>query len=209
MHISEGVLSAPVLLTGGALAAAGVAIGLKKIKDDQIALCGLLSAAFFVGSLIHVPAGPASAHLLLTGLLGVALGWAAFPAIFVALLLQALLFQYGGLTTLGVNTFCMGLAAVLSWLAFRLVYGLWPTMAGLKVAAFCGGFLGAAFGSILAALALIFTDEGFFAAAGILLAAHLPVMLIEGLITMFATWFVARVSPDALSLPHPVNQRSL
>ena len=53
-----------------------------------------------------------SAHLILNGLLGVVLGWAAFPVIFVALLLQAVLFQFGGFTVLGVNTATMGLGAL-------------------------------------------------------------------------------------------------
>jgi hypothetical protein len=62
-------------------------------------------SAFFVASFIHVPVGPAAVHLVLNGLCGLLLGWLAFPAILVGLTLQALLFQFGGLTTLGVNTF--------------------------------------------------------------------------------------------------------
>ena len=95
MHISEGVLSGPVLLSGAALAVAGTAIGLKKLDYDQVAKVGMLSAAFFVASLIHVPIGPSNAHLILNGLVGLLLGWAAFPAILVALVLQAVLFQFG------------------------------------------------------------------------------------------------------------------
>lgn len=201
MHISEGVLSAPVLAAGGAFAIAGLALGLKKMKADQITLCGLMAALFFVGSLIHVPIGPGNAHLLLNGLLGVLLGWAAVPAIFVALLLQALLFQYGGLTTLGVNTCAMGGAAVLAWYAFRAVYAMFPGGPGLKFAAFCGGFLGVAFGSCLTAAALAFTTEGFRGAAAILLTAHLPVMFAEGLITMLTVGFIARIRPQMLALP--------
>ena len=82
MHIAEGVLSAPVLITGAVVAAAGVAYGLKKIPANHFMLAGLLGAAFFVASLIHVPIGFSSAHLILNGLLGVVLGWAAFPVIF-------------------------------------------------------------------------------------------------------------------------------
>ena len=104
MHISEGVLSGPVLISGGALAAVGTAIGLRKLDYDHIAKAGMLSAAFFVASLVHVPIGPANAHLVLNGLVGLLLGWAAFPAILVALVLQAVLFQFGGITVLGVNT---------------------------------------------------------------------------------------------------------
>ena len=35
MHIAEGVLSAPVLITGAVVAAAGVAYGLKKIQANH------------------------------------------------------------------------------------------------------------------------------------------------------------------------------
>ena len=58
MHISEGVLSGPVLISGIALAAAGTAIGLKILDYDRIPRAAILSASFFVASLIHVPIGP-------------------------------------------------------------------------------------------------------------------------------------------------------
>ena len=116
MHISEGVLSPTVLGLGAALAAAGVAVGLRKVDDEHLMSVAMLAATFFVGSLVHVPVGPGSAHLILNGLLGLFLGWAAFPAILAALTLQAVLFQYGGITTLGVNTFTMALPAI--WYPF-------------------------------------------------------------------------------------------
>lgn len=99
MHISEGVLSPAVLGAGAVLAAAGIVIGLRKLDYDRLMTVAILAAAFFVGSLIHVPIGPSSVHLILNGLLGMLLGWAAFPSIFVALMLQAILFQYGGIRT--------------------------------------------------------------------------------------------------------------
>ena len=200
MHLAEGVLSPSILVAGAALGCAGVALGMRRLDGERIVETGILSAAFFVGSLIHVPLGLASAHLLLTGLLGVLLGWAAFPAILVALLLQALLFQYGGLTTLGVNTFTMGSAAVLSWYAWLGIRRLWPGRRGEAVAAFCGGALGVVISALLTALALAFTSEGFIAAARLLLLAHLPVMLAEGFITMITVGFIARVRPEMLAV---------
>ena len=89
MHIAEGVLSPAVLGGGAVLALAGTAQGLRRLEYDRLVTVGILSAAFFVASLIHVPVGLASAHLVLNGLVGVLLGWAAFPSILVALLLQA------------------------------------------------------------------------------------------------------------------------
>lgn len=205
MHISEGVLSAPVLVAGAALAAAGVAIGLKRLPEDRIVETGVLAAAFFVGSLIHVPVGVGSAHLMLNGLLGVLLGWAAFPAILCALALQGVLFQFGGLTTLGVNTFTMGTAAVAAGGIFRLLCSFWPRPRGYALAGFCGGFLGVALAALLTAAALAFTNERFSAAAGTLLLANLPVMAAEGLITMLVVGFLARVRP-ALLPPIPAKR---
>lgn len=206
MHIAEGVLSGPVLAGGAILAATGVVIGLRRLSPEQSVLCGVMSAAFFVGSLIHVPVGFANAHLILNGLTGVLLGWAAFPAILVALALQALLFQYGGLTTLGVNAFTMGAAAVASWKVFCWIYKLFPGPWGLKAAAFAGGALGVFFSAFLTALALAFSDEGFQAAAAALFVAHLPVMAVEGFITMFTVGFIAKVKPDMLLLNIPGKQ---
>lgn len=199
MHIAEGVLSPAVLASGAALATAGVAIGLDRIGPQRLMETAILAAAFFVGSLIHVPIGVSSAHLLLNGLLGVLLGWAAFPAILAALLLQAVLFQYGGLTTLGVNTATMGYSAVFAWFVWRGLRRLVPGAAGERVAAFCGGALGVAGSALLTALALAFTNEGFQTAARVLLLAHLPVMLVEGFITMVTVGFIARVRPEMLA----------
>lgn len=200
MHIAEGVLSPAVLGGGAVLALAGTAQGLRRLEYDRLVTVGVLSAAFFVASLIHVPVGLASAHLVLNGLVGVLLGWAAFPSILVALLLQALLFQFGGITVLGVNTFTMGFAAVASWYVFRAVCRLCPGMGGVRAGAFMGGALGVALAAVLTALALAFTDEGFWLAAQLLLLAHLPVMLAEGLVTIFTVSFIMRVRPELLGM---------
>ena len=196
MHISEGVLSGPVLITGGALAAAGTAINLKKLDYDRIAKAAILSAAFFVASLIHVPIGPANAHLILNGLVGLLLGWAAFPAILVALVLQAILFQFGGITALGVNTIIMALPAVICyWIFCRFLHK--KTFLALS-AAFACGFLSVLFGAVILGLALVFTEENFFTVSAIVIAGHLPVMIIEGFITAVCVSFLRKVQPALL-----------
>jgi cobalt/nickel transport system permease protein len=96
MHISEGVLSGPVLAAGASIAIAGTIIGLKKIDYDQMVHVAILASAFFVASLIHVNLGPVSVHLVLNGVVGLLLGLAAFPAILTALVLQSLFFKNAG-----------------------------------------------------------------------------------------------------------------
>lgn len=196
MHISEGVLSGPVLISGAALAAAGTAIGLKKLDYDRIARAGILSAAFFVASLIHVPIGPSNAHLILNGLVGLLLGWAAFPAILVALVLQAMLFQFGGITALGVNTIIMALPAVICYLAFSPFLHKNATLA--LVATFACGFLSVFLSAIILALSLLFTEENFFEVSAIVVAAHVPVMIVEGIITAICVAFIRKVQPAML-----------
>jgi len=202
MHISEGVLSGPVLISGGAMAAAGMAIGLKKLDYDRIAQAGMLSAAFFVASLIHVPVGPANAHLILNGLVGLLLGWAAFPAILVALVLQAILFQFGGITALGVNTMIMALPAVLCYIVCSPF--LHKKSALALPAAFACGFLSVLLSALVLGLALVFTEENFLEVSAIVIVAHIPVMIIEGIVTALCVAFLKKVQPTML--PGPSKQ---
>ncbi len=196
MHVSEGILSAPVLFSSGIAAAACTAYGLKKLNFDRIMNVSLLTATFFVASLIHVPIGPGSIHLVLNGLLGIILGWACFPAIVAALLLQTLFFQYGGITVLGVNTLIMAIPAIIAYYLVRP----WLNKKGKKRAwaAFGGGFLAILLSALLLALSLVSSDKGFFESALLILFAHFPLMFIEGFITMFTILFVTKVQPDFL-----------
>lgn len=198
MHISEGILSAPVLAGGAVLTAVGTAIGLKKLDYDRIMSVSLLSATFFVASLIHVPLGPGSVHLLLGGLLGLILGWGAFPAIVVALMLQALFFQYGGIVVLGANGLIIAGPAVLCGVVLHP--WLQKNTKQRAIAGFLAGFCSILLSALLMAMALYFSDRGFLKVAGLVLLSHLPVMLIEGLITMFIVNFLARVQPEILSI---------
>lgn len=194
MHISEGVLSVPILAAGAVLATGGTYVGLRKLDNERLVTVAILSAAFFVGSLVRVPVGPSSAHLILNGLLGAILGWASFPAILVGLLLQAVLFQYGGLTALGVNAFDMAAPAVLcSFLCGPL---LRRTGRARVLGAFLCGSLSVLLAALLTATALSLTDEGFAQAAVTLLVAHIPVMLLEGGFTMLVVGYLSKAMPE-------------
>ena len=118
-HIPDGVLSPPVLV-GGALVSVGLlAVALRRLDYEHLPQAAVLSAAFFVSSLINIPLGPGSVHLLLNGLMGLLLGWTAVPALFVALLLQAAFFGFGGVVVIGVNTANIALPALVCALTLR------------------------------------------------------------------------------------------
>lgn len=210
MHISDGALSAPVLAGGAVAAAAGVAYGLKKIPRDNMMPAAVVSSAFFAASLIHIQIGPCSAHLALGGLMGVMLGAACMPAVAVALLLQALLLQFGGLTTLGVNICSVGYPALITGALFRkylrAVGGeasgcssrLPRKMAGGMVAAFFCGALAIALSSLFVAAALALSGEDFHASAVAVIVAHLPIMVLEGVITALIFRLVIFAAPEML-----------
>lgn len=195
MHIVDGALSTPVLVAGSALAIAGIGIGLRRMPMEKIPAAGVLSAAFFVASLVHVPIGPSSVHLILNGLAGLVLGWAAFPALFVALLLQAVFFGFGGLTVLGVNTLDIALPAVAVYYLCR------PGIArssprGAAVWGAIGGALSIALTTVCVGLALAFSGQEFVPAAKLVFIAHIPVMVIEAVITGAAVYLARRVKPE-------------
>lgn len=198
MHIPDGILSAPVLAGGAALAAAGVALGLRRLDDRAIPRAALLSAVFLVGSLIAVPLGPSSVHLVFGGLMGIMLGWAIFPAVLVALAVQAVLFGFGGLTPLGVTTVVIAAPGALAGALFgpgiRRRTGSGPAwLAGLA------GALAVLGSAALVAVALVLSAGDFAPVARVMAAVYLPLAAVEAVVTAFAVGFLARVQPGALS----------
>ncbi|MFM8584932.1 MAG: energy-coupling factor ABC transporter permease, partial [Gammaproteobacteria bacterium] len=114
MHLADGVLDLPTLVGSALCATAGLAWGLRKLSPTTLPTAALFAAVFFVIGTLHIPVGIGSVHLILNGLIGLLLGWLAFPVIFVALILQALLFSFGGFTVLGANTLLLAAPAVLA-----------------------------------------------------------------------------------------------
>lgn len=211
MHIPDGILPAAVSGAGYAAAAPVLWYSLRKIKGEgdpreSIPKASLLTAAFFVVSWIHIPVWPASVHLVLNGLLGAVLGYFAFPAIVIGLFFQAVMFQHGGLTTLGVNALIMGVPAILSYYIFRLRNlggrdSRWKT----GVFGFLSGFCGIGVGVAIFMVILINNVPAGFdvqterAATYALALGHVPLMFIEGTFTAFVTIFLRKVRPGMLA----------
>ncbi|NEV60867.1 cobalt transporter CbiM [Thiorhodococcus minor] len=198
-HIPDGVLSAPVLIAGATVGLGLVGTALRRLDYDRLPQAAVLSATFFVASLINVPLGPSSAHLLLNGLMGLLLGWTAVPALLVALILQAVFFGFGGLVVLGVNTLNLALPALLCALLLgpRLSPRSTPSQAfrtGLMA-----GVLGVLLTGTMVAISLGLSGEAYVPAAKILIAVYLPLAIAEGLITATVVAFLSRVAPETLA----------
>ena len=196
-HSPDGVLSAPVLVTGAAVSAGLLAIALRRLDWDALPQAAVLAAAFFVSSLISIPLGPSSAHLLLNGLMGLLLGWTAVPALLVALLLQAAFFGYGGVVVLGVNTLNIALPALVCALLLRPLLPGASGQSALAIGA-AAGALGVLLTALLVALSLGLSGEPFLPAAKAVVLIYVPLALVEALVTGTVVRFLQRVAPELL-----------
>jgi cobalt/nickel transport system permease protein len=189
-----------VLLTGAAASAGLLAIALRRLDYVALPQAAVLAAAFFVSSLISIPLGPSSAHLLLNGLMGILLGWTAVPALFVALVLQAAFFGYGGVVVLGVNTLNIALPALVCAALLRpLLARAGPRVVlGIGAAAGAGGVLLTA---LMVALSLGLSGEPFLPAARAVVVIYVPLAVVEALVTGTVLAFLHRVAPELLPAP--------
>jgi len=202
MHIYEGVLTATgagqgALLAGTIAAAAGTMIGLRRLDEGQIPKAAVLGSAFFVASAIQVPMYGSSVHLVLSGLMGLVLGWAIFPTVLVSLILQVVFFSIAGPTVLGINTLIMALPGVICYYLYRS-----PVCSDRQPVVFAAGFAAGltaiVLGALLSSAALVLAGKPFVVLAQGFLAIHVPVALIEGLVTGSVVVLLRQVRPEVL-----------
>jgi len=198
MHIPDGFLSPPVWATLDVLGVPAVAWtagrAQRDAEDRKIPLMGVMGAFVFAAQMINfpIPLG-ASGHLVGGALLTVVLGPAAASVVMTAILvIQALVFQDGGIMALGANTVNMALAGILAgYVPLRLWGAQWRS-----AAIFTAGCLSVLVSACLALselavsgvpmpAKLLWLSLGLFAVNGIL----------EGAITLAAVRAIERLNP--------------
>jgi cobalt/nickel transport system permease protein len=200
MHIPDGFLAAPVWAALDAAAIPTVGYFVRRtqagFEESRVPLLGVMGAFVFAGQMINFPVGVGtSGHLVGGALLAFTLGPAAATVVMTAILVvQALVFQDGGITALGANVINMAVAGV--WLGY-LPWKLAGERAGLRRAAvFAGGWL-SVFGAALLAtvqlsLSQVAPNGPLFAS---MLGIHAVTGLAEGAITVAALEAIGRLSP--------------
>jgi cobalt/nickel transport system permease protein len=199
--LSQAIAGQAALAGGAALALAGAAVGLARLDYERVPRVAVLSSAFFVASLVHFKVGPTSVHLTLNGLVGIILGWAAFPAMLIALLLQAIFFGHGGITTLGLNAFNFAFPALVCFFLFNGFIRKAKSKALVLLAGFLAGAISLYCAALFVAAELMAAGGEFRHVMEVVLFAHLPVGLIEGIVTAAAVVFLRRVRPELLNTP--------
>ncbi len=206
MHLPDGFLDAKTALTTGALAACGVGLALRQVKNElpprRVPLLGLGAAFLFAAQLVNFPvAGGTSGHLVGGALIAALLGpAAAIVVVTTVLVVQCFLFADGGVTALGANLFNMGLVTTLSGYALyrgvaRLLPGLRGRIAAIAFAGWCSTMLAAATcAGQLAWSGAVPWPVGFAAMTGV----HALIGLGEGAVSALVLLAVARTRPDLL-----------
>jgi len=220
VHVADGQLNSRLCLFGWLAACVLLGIALRRTKPEHIPKIAVLSAVFFLASLLHVPTIiGARTHLLLTGLLGILLGWQSLIAIGCGLSLQAILFSHGGVFSLGINLLVMGIPALVCcqlfrpWTQLKIRSSVPQATTSLRGPSFVTGFLSVLLVSSLYGLALLLGGVADWwpqiLATWII---HAPLAVLEGIICAGVVEFQAKVAPetffDAANLHMPVDMRS-
>ncbi len=171
------------------------------MKIEDVPKLSIITAAVFVASLIRFPAVITSVHFVMNGFAGVTLGLLAYPCIVVALTMQALLFQHGGVTTIGINAVNMGVPALISYLVFRSGMNLKIKRKEILFGAIAGG-IAVMLAVLFLASELLATGDEFSEVMKLVVLAHLPIIGIEAIFTGVIAGFFAAVKPEMLSSWH-------
>lgn len=200
MHISEGILKAEIIIPAAVAAGVWVAYLLYRLNFKDIPKIACMSAIFFVASFIHIPLGPTAIHLVLGGLVGAFLGVNAIIAIFVGLLLQALFFGYGGISVLGVNLLMIAAPTIFARYFVKLSFKEQKYQKIYRyICWFLVGFIPLLCSSLILSGVLVLNGKEFLAISGLALAANFPLMIVEGIISLFAISFIYRVNKELLN----------
>ncbi|MCX6635332.1 MAG: energy-coupling factor ABC transporter permease [Acidobacteria bacterium] len=205
MHIPDGFLSTPVWAAMNLAAAPSVAYlarrAQREIEESRIPALGVMGAFVFAAQMINFPVGlGTSGHLLGSALLAVTLGPAAASIVMTAILVvQALVFQDGGVLALGANVFNMAVAGVA---AAYLPYRLWSSGKLRNPAIFLGAFLSVLAGAVLAVAELLLSGVRMGQTVlGVSFGLFLVTAVLEGVITVAGIRSLEAMRPNWVRAP--------
>jgi cobalt/nickel transport system permease protein len=209
MHIPDGFLSAPTWITTWAVSLGGIGYSIRKtaeiLKDRMIPLMGVLSAFIFAAQMINLPVmGGTSGHLFGGVLAAALLGpYAGAVALTCVLTFQCLIFQDGGLTTLGANVFNMAIAGTIGGYGiYRLITKKLATNKGIIAGAAVASWFSVVLASVFCALELAISGTAPLrivlpAMAGV----HTLIGIGEAVITASVIGVILKTRPDLIYRP--------
>lgn len=206
LHVPDGFLSLPVMLVTWVIAIGLIAVSLNRAQaqyqERTVPLMGVCAAFIFAAQMINFPIpGGTSGHLLGGTLAGALLGpWAGSLVMSVVFIVQATLFQDGGLTVLGANIFNMGLIGTFGgyylYRAIRFAIGR-DKLQGLVIGAGVAAWVSVMVAAIVCAFQLALSGTvPLPVALAAMVSWHVLIGIGEAVITVIALSFIWRTRPD-------------
>jgi len=210
MHIPDGFLDYSVCAVTYAASALLWVIAFRKAKhtltDRQVPLMATLTAMFFAAQMMNYPIiGGTTAHLLGGPIIALTLGpYAGMISMTIILLIQALFFGDGGITTLGANVWNMGVVGVFIPYAIMItIVKIKKSTKALYIGAFVGAFVGDVLAAVFAGLELGLSTifpYGVPIAVTAMALHHSFIGVGEGVVTAGVIRVLLKTRPDLLQL---------
>jgi cobalt/nickel transport system permease protein len=212
MHMSDALLSPAVGLGFHAASAGLLAVSARRAaREDgyerRLPVMGVLGAFVFAAQMVTfaIPGTGSSGHLAGGTLLAIVLGpSAAFLVMASVLTVQALFFADGGLLALGCNVFNLGFwPAFVGVALYRRANRAVPGGAGLLAGTIASSVVSLELGTlgVVAQTALSGRADVPVGDLALLMAGiHLPVAIVEGVVTAGVVRLVSRVAPDRVAV---------
>jgi len=207
MHISNGIIDAPVSAAFAGLALVALAICVNRGRndlDERLApMAGLVAAFIFAVQMLNFQVLPGVSGHLLGGVLAAMLvgPWVGALCVSTVLIVQCLVLADGGLTALGLNITNMAVIGTAAGylLAALLLRFLPKNPTGLAITAFVASVIGV----VAASQGFVFeywlggtTSLSIPVVSGTMAGSHVLIGIGEGLIAATTVATVARVRPD-------------
>lgn len=205
MHIPSGFLEPEVWIPMGAIAAGGVALAVKKTGEElderRTPVMGVMAAFIFAAQMVNFPVlGGTSGHLMGAALAVAVVGmWPGIVIMTAVIIMQALLFQDGGIEALGANVFNMGiLGCYISgpMIGLGRRFGVRTTYVLMAAA----GWLSVVGAAVLCAVELALSGTSpLRVVLPAMTAVHAVIGIFEGVVTVLAFRFICSVKSDIVN----------
>jgi cobalt/nickel transport system permease protein len=199
VHIPDGFLDAKTWVTTTAVGALAVGYALRKskltVEPQQIPQLALIGAFIFAAQMINFPVmGATSGHFLGAALSAILFGpRLSIILISCVLIIQALIFQDGGITVLGANILCSAaLGSYTGYYVHRVTQRFQSTRAHATMTFFAGWLSLVVAASGIACLLAISGIVSWSLAFGAMIFWHSLIGIGEGLITAFVLVYLKK-----------------
>lgn len=177
------------------------------LESEMISFVSILAAGIFAAQMLNWPLpGGTSLHFVGGALAGILLGpWLGFLTICSVVLVQALIFHDGGITTLGANALNMAIIAVLiGHFSYEFLIRNFGNRDSIRfLGAFLGGWLGIVIAGAAVAIQIGYSQSfpyGIAITIPIMVGWHVVLGIMEGLITASTIIYLSRRAPQLLSV---------